>query len=305
MAIWLETFELGTLLAESAIAVALAPEFLKHRSERAERAARIGLNIEVLDPRKLSQPIFGMEKISSHITDLIDRASAPDAYASLDVGNEILIVGPEQSGKKALALHIAKLVGMSRAIIVYNPRDADVLARAKYMIEQTPPGQKTMLLLPGLDPAYGNKGEAWCDQLEALIETASALPYVLIIGTVRHYERTGEVASWFGTVLPLPEENSDDWKYLIRHIAEGYLDTAMQTKPLPYQLAGIDRDEFIRHILEVTPNPAEVRDIFAQCQTLATHRLRQKLSHSLQFTPEVLEIAVERVIPPTSTTENL
>jgi hypothetical protein len=311
MASWVQYFELGTLLAETSIAVVLTPEFLKHRAEHAERLARIGLNIDTFDPRKITQSIYGLDQIAAQIGDLIDRASNPEAYTGLDVGNEILIVGPEQAGKKALALHIAKLIGIRRVIVVYNPRDADVLARAKSMIENRhvlkrrakqfltsknglPNLEKTMLLLPGLDPANRNTGEAWHDQLEALIETASSLPHVLVVGTAKTYERNGEVASWFGTVLPLPKEKSPAWDDLIQKITEGFLDSAAKAH---YQLSGIERADFINRILAVRPNPAEVKDIFAQCETLATSRRRQKQSADLVFTPEILAIAIERVIP--------
>ncbi len=294
MGTWVEYFELGTLVAEGVIAVALLPELLKHIAERSERHARIGLNIEVLDPRRISQPIFGIDQFAAQIGDLIDRASKPETYSGLDVGNEILIVGSVQAGKKALALHIAKLAGMSRVIVVYNPRDADVLARAKSMIERRSSSEKTMLLLPGLDLVNSNSGEAWHDQLEALIETASSLPHILVVGTAKKYERNGEVASWFGTVLPLPEEKTPAWDAMIKQIAEGFLEA---THKAYYRLSGIEQGDFIGRILAVAPNPAEVKDIFAQCQTLATHRLQYRQNDALVFTPEILTIAIERVIP--------
>ncbi|MBV8061405.1 MAG: hypothetical protein JO126_00495 [Alphaproteobacteria bacterium] len=302
MSSWVEYFELGTLLAETAIAIVLAPEFIRHLAQRSEREARIALNIETIDPRKAKQPIFGLEPLSAQIGDVIDRARDPAAYANLDVGNEILIVGPEQSGKKALALHIGKLAAMRRAIIVYNPRDADVLARAKHMLERTrkPPGrysaEKTLLILPGLDPAYGNKGEAWCDQLEALIETASNLPHVLIIGTVNAYERKGEVANWFGTILTLPAQGSAAWRSMIYAIADGFMDSALQEAPR-CTLSGLDRTAFIGRVMQTDPTPAEVKDIFAQCETLATFRQRKGQTATNIITPDILDVAIERVVP--------
>ena len=305
--------EFGTLLAEAAIALVLAPELLKHFASVREREARIALNIEIVDPKKNTQPVYGLDPITSGLHDFIDRARNPRAYAELDAGNEILIVGPEQAGKKALALHIAQLADIGRVVIVYNPRDADVLARAKSMIENRPSlwrrivrsfalhedlprSQKTMLLLPGLDPANGNKGEAWCDQLEALIETASSLPHVLIVGTAATYERKGEVASWFGTVLPLPEEGSAGWDDMIKQIADGFLEAALKAK---YRLADdFQSHDFIERILRGRPNPAEVKDIFAHCKTLATYKQRKDRGAQLLFTPEILATAIKRVIPP-------
>lgn len=304
-------FELGTLIAEAAIAIVLTPELLRHYAERRERKARVNLNIETFDPRKNTQLIFGLDHFTGEIRDIIDRVKYQKAYASIDVGNEILIVGPQQSGKKALAIHIAKLADISRVIVVYNPRDADVLVRAKSMIENRPsfwsrvvhlltlqqimPNlEKTMLLLPGLDPANGNKGEAWCDQLEALIETSSSLPHVLVVGTVIEYDRRGEVASWFGTALLLPEAGSEPWNDMVKTIAEGFLNAALKEN---YQLAGLGEADFVARILEVKPNPAEVKDIFAQCKTLATHNKRQGSIPGLLLTPAILDIAIERVIP--------
>jgi hypothetical protein len=304
-------FNLGTLLVETALVVVLVPELLRYRAEMRKTEERIGLNIETFDPRKNTQRVFGLDHITDDIRDLIDRAKNQAAYAGIDVGNEILIVGPEQSGKKALAAHIAKLADIGRAIVVHNPRDADVLGRAKRMIENRPSfwkraarratfrqsrpnTEKTLLLLPGLDSANDNKGEAWCDLLEALIEISSSLPHVLVVGTVKRYKRDGEVASWFGTVLPLPNKDSRNWNIMVREVAEGFLQEAIREN---YRLTGMEAEAFITRILDVKPNPAEVKDIFAQCKTLATFEQRDGKEAGLLLTPEKLDVAIERVLP--------
>jgi predicted ATPase with chaperone activity len=92
------------------------------------------------------------------IADLIDRAKNPEAYASLKVGNEILIIGPAASGKKTLAQRIAKDAGMDRLIIVYNARNADALTVAKSLVHRYR-RQKVMLLLPRLDNVTEDEDE--------------------------------------------------------------------------------------------------------------------------------------------------
>ena len=41
-----------------------------------------------------------MDDLLTSIADLIDRARNPAAYQDLKIGNEVLIIGPNQTGKK-------------------------------------------------------------------------------------------------------------------------------------------------------------------------------------------------------------
>jgi hypothetical protein len=281
-------------LAEIALVVVLTPTLWEYNATRRERRLRVDLNIDTVDPRKSSQPVYGVEKLLAEVNDLIDRVVNPKAYQGLHTGNEILIVGPAQSGKKALAMHIAKMAGINRVIVVYNPSDPDVLARAKNIIEKELPAGKTMLLLPGLEYIDGAKEESWHDQLDALIETASNLPQILVVGTTNKYDRHGEVASWFGTVLSLPDERSPEWRDMLRQTAGGFLDACLGTG---YLLQGIEKDAFVSRITEVAVNQAEIKDIVALCQTTALYEKRQSKAPSPVITPHILETAIQRAIP--------
>lgn len=300
-----------TLAAELGLIAVLSPELLRHLAERKERAARISLNIEILDPKKITRPVYGLSELTEQIGGLLDRVKHPEAYAGVDSGNEILIVGPEQGGKKALAFHIARETGIDRIIVVYNPADADVLARAKSMIEDEPTiwqrvaraltgqkasrAEKTMLLLPGLNPVAANNGEPWLDQLAALIETAGNMPHVLIVGTAETSQRNGVVASWFGTTLTLPD-SKDDWNKMLKQIAHGYLDAVLGSG---YTLSEIARDDFVGRILAKDPSPAEINDTLMHCEAEAIYAARQggQGAKTRAITPAILETAIKRAIP--------
>ncbi|MGB4101089.1 MAG: hypothetical protein WBK91_04195 [Alphaproteobacteria bacterium] len=300
-----------TLAAELGLIAVLSPELLRHLAERKERKARISLNIEVLDPKKINRQVYGLSELTAQIGGLLDRVKHPEAYAGVDSGNEILIVGPEQGGKKALAFHIARETGIDRIIVVYNPRDADVLARAKSMIEDVPTvwqrvartltrkkpsaATKTMLLLPGLNPVAAHHGAAWLDQLAALIETAGNMPNVLIVGTAETSQRNGEVASWFGTTLALPE-SKEAWNKMLEQIAHGYLDAALSSG---YVLSDIPRSDFVGKLLAKDPSPAEINDTLMHCEAEAIYASRRGAGGTRvrAITPEILENAITRAIP--------
>ena len=138
------------LIATVIGAVATLPTLIEFLIDRRKRKERIALSLDDLDVDDLDVRLAGLDVLLQDIADLIDRAKNPEAYASLQVGNEILIVGPSLSGKKALAYKIAKEAGMDRLIVVYNARNADALAKAKSLIQHYR-RQKVMLLLPRLD----------------------------------------------------------------------------------------------------------------------------------------------------------
>src|SRR5580700_10935801 len=98
------------ILALAAVleAVVLLPILLEFLSDRRKREHAIELSLEISEVSALDPQLAGLDEQLEDIRDLIDRARYPEAYAELQVGNEILIAGPPLSGKKTLARRIAK-----------------------------------------------------------------------------------------------------------------------------------------------------------------------------------------------------
>lgn len=111
--------------------VAALPAFINFVADVRKRRERVYLSLEDVPVSSLNPRLAGMDDLLASIADLIDRARSPTAYQDLKIGNEVLIIGPNQSGKKSLAHKIALLAGMDRLVTVYNPRDADALARLR------------------------------------------------------------------------------------------------------------------------------------------------------------------------------
>jgi hypothetical protein len=61
-------------------------------------------------------------------------------------------------------------------------------------------------------------------------------------------------------------------------------------------LQGLDAHLFCERILENVINPAEVEDIVALCETTALYRKRSKQTSDLLITPEILDLAMARVV---------
>ena len=133
--------------------VGALPSFIEFMTERRKRKERIDLSLEDEAVESLRPRLAGMDELLGSIEDLVDRARHPEVYEDLKIGNEVLIIGPHQSGKKSLAQTLAKLTGMERLVTVYNPRDSDALAQAKSLVRGYK-WQKVMLLLPRIDLAY-------------------------------------------------------------------------------------------------------------------------------------------------------
>src|SRR3984885_14112104 len=132
--------------------VAALPAFIEFITEYRKRKKRIDLSLEDELVSTLRPRGAGMEELLSSIADRIDRGRDPAAYQDLKIGNEVLIIGPNQPGKKSLAHRIAQLAGMDRVVTVFNPRDSDALAKAKSLVRGYK-WQKVMLLLPRIDLA--------------------------------------------------------------------------------------------------------------------------------------------------------
>jgi len=191
------------LIATIVATVASLPTLIEYLIDRRKRKERIALSLDDLPVAELDVRLAGLDGLLQDIADLLDRAKHPDAYRSLKVGNEILIVGPSLSGKKTLAQHIAKQAGMDRLIVVYNARNADALTKAKSLIQHYR-RQKVMLLLPRLDMAVEHEDEEVLAELDALIDTSTSARNVLVVGTAVKFRPGDMLDNMLGIVLTLP-----------------------------------------------------------------------------------------------------
>jgi hypothetical protein len=266
-----------------------------------KRKERIDLSLEDEVVSTIRPRFAGMDDLLASIADLIDRARNPAAYQDLKIGNEVLIIGPHQTGKKSLAQRIAQLAGMDRVVTVFNPRDSDALAKAKSLVRGYK-RQKVMLLLPRIDLAYQQGNPEVLTELDALIETTSERQNVLVAATTVSFEANSELDNIFGIKLVLPGarvgkahrvEIPDDAQRMLAEVAAYYLGEA---KRRGFVLQGLNEQAFCERILESVINPAEVEDIVALCETTALYRKRSKQATDLVFTPEILELAMARVV---------
>ena len=281
--------------------VAALPAFIEFVTEVRKRKERIDLSLEDEVVSTLRPRIAGMDDLLNSIADLIDRARNPAAYQDLKIGNELLVIGPHQTGKKSLAQRIAQLAGMDRIVTVFNPRDSDALAKAKSLVRGYK-RQKVMLLLPRIDLAYQEGDPEVLTELDALIETTSELQNVLVAATTVSFEANSDLDNIFGIKLVLPgakvgkahrEEIPEDAQRMLADVATYYLDEA---KKRGFVLHEMTEQIFCDRILENVINPAEVEDIVALCETTALYRRRSKQTTDLVFTPEILDLAMARVV---------
>jgi hypothetical protein len=281
--------------------VAALPAFIEFVTELRKRKERIDLSLEDEMVSTLRPRVAGMDDLLNSIADLIDRARNPAAYQDLKIGNEVLIIGPNQTGKKSLAQRIAQLAGMDRVVTVFNPRDSDALAKAKSLVRGYK-WQKVMLLLPRIDLAYQQGDPEVLTELDALIETTSERQNVLVAATTVFFEANSDLDNLFGIKLVLPGarvgkahkvEIPEDAQQMLAEVATYYLTEA---KRRGFVLQGFDEGVFCERILDSVINPAEVEDIVALCETTALYRRRSKQTTDLVFTPEILELAMARVV---------
>ena len=281
--------------------VAALPAFIEFVSEVRKRKERIDLSLEDEVVSGLRPRVAGMDDLLRNIADLIDRARNPAAYQDLKIGNEVLIIGPHQTGKKSLAQRIAQLAGMDRIVTVFNPRDSDALAKAKSLVRGYR-RQKVMLLLPRIDLAYQEGDPEVLTELDALIETTSERQNVLVAATTVSFEANSDLDNIFGIKLVLPGARvgkahrvdiPEDSQRMLSEVAAYYMSEA---KGRGFVLQGLDEQAFCHRILENVINPAEVEDIVALCETTALYRKRSKQATELMFTAEILELAMARVV---------
>ena len=282
-------------------AIVLLPILLEFMADRRKRNHVVELSLEIIDVSTYSGQVAGMDDILLEIRDLIDRACTPEAYRELKLGNEILIAGPALSGKKTLAKCIAREAQFDRIIIVHNPRNVDALARAKHLA-RSHQKQKTMLLLPRLDLIDGREDEEMLVELDALIEATSELGHTLIVGTTNHLVEGSEIDNLFGITITLPGAPIvplapmpllTDVHRMLADVADYYLNRAEKDG---YTLDSLSHEECVARLLMAATNPAQIEDIIVSCQTIAIYRERMKQTTGRLITPEIMEMALRRVI---------
>jgi hypothetical protein len=289
------------LIATVIGAVATLPTLIEFLIDRRKRKERIALSLDDIAVADLDVRLAGLDHLLADIADLVDRAKNPEAYASLKLGNEILIIGPASSGKKSLAQRIARDAGLDRVIIVYNARNADALTSAKSLIQRYR-RQKVMLLLPGLDNVVEDEDEEILAELDALIDTTTERSNVLVVGTAVEFQPGSLLDNMFGIVLPLPgtpmkhaldHSVPDDARRMLVAVARFYLE---QAKKDGFALVGIDETAAVDRIAHAARNPADVADILVLAGTTALYRRRIGAAKTPDITSEVIEKSIRRVI---------
>ncbi|MFC5861265.1 hypothetical protein ACFPT7_03075 [Acidicapsa dinghuensis] len=285
--------------------VAALPGFIEFISERHKRRERIDLSLED-EPVELLHPrLAGMDELLRSVEDLVDRARFPEAYVDLKIGNEILIIGPSQSGKKSLAQTLAKASGMERLVTVYNPRDSDALAKAKSLVDGYK-RHKVMLMLPRIDLVFTQSDPEVLTELDALIESTSEKQNVLVVATAVSFEPDSDLDNLFGIKLALPgaqvigqnrreipEEQQPEIREMMASVVRYYLAAAQKRG---FCLEGMNESEFCALVLAEAMNPAEVEDIVVLCETAALFRRRTSQTDQLVITREILASAIGRVV---------
>jgi len=299
-----------TLLTEQIILIATVigmvaalPALIEFWIDRRKRRERIALSLDDLDVADIDTPLAGLDGLLDDIADLIDRAKHPDAYGALRAGNEILIIGPNLNGKTALARRIAKDAGFDRLIIVYNPRSADALAKAKSLIWHYR-RRKVMLLLPRLDHVAEHEDDEVFAELDALIDTTSSLSNVLVVGTAVRFEPNGLLDNMFGIVLALPgtplapqqhrgQDVADEARSVLLEVAQFYL---QQATGGGFVLQGLDEPLAVQRIGQAARSAADVEDIVVLCQTTALYLRRSGATAVPEITADIIEKSIRRVI---------
>ena len=292
--------EQALVLATLIGAIAALPALIDFLNERRKRRERIALSLDDTAVSSLRPRVAGMDALLASIADLIDRARDPDRYAGLEVGNEILLIGPPLAGKKTLAQRIARDAAMDRLITVYNPRNEDVLAKAKAIVRAAG-RQKIMLLLPRIDQVFERVNDELLAELDALIETSSGRKNVLVVGTALSCPPDSELDNLFGIKVLMPGASpgtqpariiTTEQRRVLEEVTRFYLRRAAQSR---FALSGVTDAQAAARILDVAGNPAEVEDIITLSQTEAI--FVSKDSPTCPITPAMIEKAITRVIP--------
>lgn len=307
------------LLATIVGAIAALPALIEFVIEARKRRERIELSLDDEPVGRLRVELAGMDDVLRDIADLIDRAKHPAPYADLRLGNELLIIGPALMGKKTLARRIAQLASFDRLLTVYNPRNADALAKAKTLLRRSA-GQKVMLLLPNIDQLFDDPSGAPTgateeveSELDALIEAVASRDNVLVVGTATRFREGSDIDNLFGMKIVLPgtppvehrtpatRSHTPEVEAMLRAVATHYLRAATLAG---CELSGLTSEEAITTILQWAVNPAEVEDIVEAARTTAIYRARADGGHvppaapapAHRIDPAVLDKAIRRVM---------
>lgn len=289
------------LIATIVAAIAALPPLIEFWIERRKRRERIDLSIDDHEVATLAPRVAGMDELLAGVADLVDRARDPARYPTITVGNEVLILGPNLSGKKTLAQRIAKDARLDRLITVYNSRSADALSEANRLVRRYR-NEKVMLLLPRIDAAFEKEDEEVITELEALIETTSEKANVLVVGTAVSLKPDSPLDNAFGIKIVLPgtrqahaEERVLDpaQRRVLVEVARFYL---RQAEEAGATRDGMSEDAVVDRVLAAANSPAEIEDIFAVSRTLALYRKHSGRATELMLTPDILDTAIDRVI---------
>lgn len=290
---------LGTIMG----GIAALPALIEFLMDARKRRERIALSIDDEDVPQTPISLAGLDDLLADLDDLIDRVRRPAAYAELNVGNEILIVGPPLLGKKTLARRMAQMARLDRIITVYNPRNPDALAKAKSLVRRLGT-DRVMLLIPRVDSVFEADDDEVEAELDALIETTSVLQNVLVVGTANSFVPDSDVDNLFGVKVVLPgtavhaprQPSADpDLAKMLAEVCDHYRRRALGGGAV---LVGMDDAEVNRRVLAAANNPAEIEDIFEVARTAALHRKLDGHTARVEISPEVLAKAIRRVVPP-------
>lgn len=294
------------LIATAVGAVAALPPLIEFLIDRRKRREQIALSLDDERVADLRIRLAGLDGLLADIADLIDRAKEPSRYAALSLGNEMLIVGPTLSGKKSLARRIAIDAKMDRILTVYNPRNADALAKAKSIVGRVT-DEKIVLLLPSIDQVFDGGNEELLAELDALIESTAGRHNVLVLGTARGLLPDSPLDSTFGTKILMPgavrgvaavRRTTPEGRAMLSEVAKFYLKDSQR---LGFGLEKMSDEEFVQRLLSVAGNPAEIEDIVVLCETASIHAARETGlgghggAAGYAITNEILERAISRV----------
>lgn len=285
-------------------AVAALPALVAFLVDWLKRRERIDLGLEDEQVAELTPRTAGFEELLAGNADLIDLAAHPYEYPLGASANEMLIIGPPMSGKKSLAARIACEARMQRLITVHNLRSVEVLAAAKARLRRSRSHQqRVMLLLPNIDRALERDDDDDLQaELDALVEAASELRNVLVVGTAARFAPDSELDNRFGIKLVVPgtrlgssepRQVPDEARPVLTAVTAFYIDRVLSSG---VRLVGMQRGEVEAMVLAASGNPAEVEDIVTLCAVSAHHRARIGTSPSPEITPEIVRSAIARTV---------
>lgn len=299
------------LLATIVGSIAALPALIQFLLDWRKRRERLDLAIDDAASPPRSQPvhIVGIDALLADIADLVDRAAHPEEYRGLTLGNELLIVGPEQGGRKLLARWIAQQAGIPRVVTLHNPRSPDALAATKKLVRNAG-RDKLMLLLPNIDDVFDEpapeQDEEVQAELDALVETLAQSSSVLVIGTATSLAEGDDLDNLFGMKIMLPGAPPVEARAASKRPAPGSehamfleavaMDALAQMEREGFRLESLSSADAAAMLLRRVANPAEIEDAVEAAQTTALYLQRSGKAASPAITPAVFEKGIRRVM---------